>query len=89
MGYRIQYGPKKERPFRRKLAYLGLCIFAVAFTIRILGLHEQVGKLLIPGDPAVTAAAWERLISSIRSGGQLSDGIYVFCQEIIAGAGLY
>jgi hypothetical protein len=45
-----------------------------------------VQEVLLPGDPAVTAAALENMTEGLRSGESLLDAVTAFCREIIANA---
>ena len=41
---------------------------------------------LLPGDPAVTAAALENMAADLKAGQSVRDAITAFCAEIIAHA---
>lgn len=40
-------------------------------------------QLLIPGDPDVTAGAFDTLVRQVRAGEAVSDALRAFCQEIL------
>ena len=94
MPYRIDYhaGNSRRKPMHTKLPPPAikaiLIVFALiltAITIKIVGL-SWVQDVLLPGDPAVTAAALENMTDGLRSGQSLLDAVTTFCKEIIANA---
>ena len=94
MPYRIDYGAgtMRRKPLRTKLptptvkaVLIILVLIAGALTIKIVGL-SWVQDVLLPGDPAVTAAALENMTEGLRSGESLLDAVTAFCREIIANA---
>ncbi|MBE6975951.1 MAG: hypothetical protein E7439_01985 [Ruminococcaceae bacterium] len=91
MSYRIEYGTSGDRrkPILRKktvaaitAAALVFVLIAGALTVKIVGL-TWVQEVLLPGDPAVTAAALENLAADLQSGEPLLEAITAFCREII------
>lgn len=89
MAYRISYDSvgkyrqKKEK--NRKgifIAVLVLVLVIGAITVKSVGL-TWVQEVLLPGDPAVTAAALEGMVENLRNGENLYDAITAFCREII------
>lgn len=90
MGYRITYGPvkrKKEKPRRWPVWMAGVA--ALAVFVRIMGWDEVLLSFLLPGDPAVTAAALENMARSLGDGQGIAEAITGFCREIIGNAQLY
>ena len=94
MPYRIDYsaGCSRKKPLRPglpkptiKAALIVLVPLAGALTVKIVGL-SWVQEVLLPGDPAVTAAALENMTDGLRSGDSLLDAVTAFCREIIANA---
>ena len=95
MGYRIVYGPMKkargvERRYSRLAALTGL--FLVLFAAAVCCFWPEGAAVLrdwlLPGDPAVTAAAMEELSDSLRTGEDLFHALRTFCIRILEGAGL-
>ena len=94
MGYRIEYGDRaavrKERKGRSLLTRIVtvaciLSLVAGALAVKHAGL-TWVTDFLLPGDPAVTAAALENMVESIREGEPWGDAVTAFCREIIENA---
>ena len=94
MPYRIDYlsGGTRRRPLHTKLprtavktAIIILALIAGALTVKIIGL-PWVQEVLLPGDPAVTAAALENMTDGLRSGDSLVEAVTAFCREIIDNA---
>ena len=94
MPYRIDYtaGNSRRKPLRTKLppaaikaAIVVVALILCAITIKIVGLN-WVQDVLLPGDPAVTAAALENMTDGLRSGDSLLGAVTTFCKEIIANA---
>ena len=92
MGYKIQYncvGRKLESKKKSKAGiFAGLLVLLLviaAVTVKSVGL-QWVREVLLPGDPAVTAAALEGFVLDIKEGDTLVDAITAFCQEIVNGA---
>ncbi len=95
MSYRIDYGStgdqrKPLKPTQKHGAIAAvICIIALvagAISIKHTGL-TWVQEVLLPGDPAVTAAALENMVESIKDGSSLAAAVTAFCQEIINHAG--
>ena len=89
MGYRIAYEnignklDKKKRSWPSVIAVLCVgMLLTGAIAIKSVGL-KWVQEVLIPGDPAVTAAALEGMVADLRQGRSLVDAVTAFCQEII------
>ena len=92
MGYKIQYNcvGRKLEPKKRSKAgifagLLVLLLVVAAVTVKSVGL-QWVREVLLPGDPAVTAAALGGFVLDIKEGDTLVDAITAFCQEIVNGA---
>lgn len=95
MGYRIEYGSQGalRKPLKPKRAYS-----AIAATVCVLALvagaiavkHTSltwVQEVLLPGDPAVTAAALENMVDNIKQGDSIAEAVTAFCREIVEHAG--
>ncbi len=86
MGYRIEYGKEKKytehRKDPRKWMIIGICVAVLAIILEFTGVREK----LIPGDAAVTAAAFEELVMDLKAG---EPGAFAaFCREIVEHAQL-
>lgn len=91
MAYNIRYvsfGEEKKQPKEaqwRKRIGAGLLIVVLligAMTVKHRGL-PWVTEYLLPGDPAVTAAALEEMVMDLRDGESLHDAVTAFCREIM------
>ena len=49
---------------------------------------QVLRNLLLPGDSAVTAAAWAELTRELHAGAPVGSAVENFCREIFANAGL-
>lgn len=94
MAYRIDYGTAgtHRKPLRHKLSapafkatIFVLILVASAVTVKLVGL-TWVRDVLLPGDPAVTAAALDNMTDGLRNGESLLDAVTAFCREIIENA---
>lgn len=89
MGYQIQYEQIgqvtkiKKRPKAIISFILVALILVSAISVKAFAL-PWVQDVLLPGDPAVTAAAFETMVESLQEGTSLLDAIKAFCLEIIS-----
>ena len=92
MSYKIKYrsfGEEKRMPKdtgRRKAVAAAVLVLALVFgamSVKLKGLF-WVREYLLPGDPAVTAAALDGMAEDLRNGESLKDAIVAFCREIMA-----
>jgi len=93
MSYCVDYNPemkkryphiikiRKELPIRPVL--LSIAVVAVCYGVFRSGLL----RFLIPGDPAVTTAAFSGMVDDIGSGESVWQAFIDFCKEIIINAG--
>lgn len=95
MGYRIDYGPvKKVRGVEKRTSRLAALtgVFLLLFVITICCFWPEgtaaLRRMLLPGDPVVTAAAMEELADSLRTGEELYDSLRAFCVRILEGAAI-
>lgn len=90
MGYRIDYGSGKKTGGRRKKLRVGLiaaiCLCLLVAVLEISGLKTMLWNRLLPGDPAVTAAALDEMVQAIRSGESAAGAVTAFCMEIVENA---
>lgn len=91
MGYRITYasfGEENKMPAnkrRNSVIAAGILVAALilgAFAVKHTGLR-WVQEYLLPGDPAVTAAALEGFAQDLKEGESIKDAITTFCREIM------
>ena len=90
VSYRIVYGPDPvtEKNVRgtariRMLIASGFLIFA--WVVRVLWPEgrEVLAAWLLPGEAAVTQAAFLALLDNLRNGFGMADSLTVFCREIL------
>ena len=96
MGYHIQYGKTivktamLEPSAAKKKQPLWILILLV---ITVLGYTMQsnmdiLHDYILPGDPEITAAAFDALVDDIRQGERFGDAVTTFCLEIIENANI-
>lgn len=92
MGYKIMYasfGEEKKQPkemgLRNKVTAVVLIAVLLlgAMTVKNKGLR-WVKDYLLPGDPAVTAAALEDMVTDLKEGDSFYNAVTAFCREIVA-----
>ena len=89
MAYRITYESVEKPKSRFRLGRKGwvatalvLVLVLGAMAVKNSGL-DFVKTYLLPGDPAVTAAALEDLAEDLQQGESLIAAFRAFCEEII------
>ena len=91
MAYSIKYvsfGEKKKQSKDTKwkngmaAGLLVVVLLIGAMTVKHRGLG-WVTNYLLPGDPAVTAAALEGMVTDLKEGDNLYDAVSAFCREIM------
>ncbi len=89
MGYCIEYSKDMKPKTAKRRWILPAIIGSIALlaVLEFSGLKAQIASFFLPGDPAVTASAFDGLVDSIRAGERASDAVTAFCQEILANAG--
>lgn len=90
MGYIIQYDPEKNAQYPskavrhgRKGRYFVIAIFLCMIFVLAIRYRSAVQDWLIPGDTAVTTAAFETFSDEVRNGKPLGEAIAAFCKEVI------
>ena len=89
MAYRIQYdqvkAPAAGKMDKRGWAAVMMVALAIAaaVTVKVVGL-TWVQEVLLPGDPAVTAAALEGVVEDLKAGEGLLAALTAFCRYIMA-----
>jgi len=96
MSYRITYpsfGEEKKQPIAKRgwtgvaaAAFVAVLVIG-AIAVKNTGL-TWVKTYLLPGDPAVTAAALDGMVEDLRNGESIGEAVKTFCEEIIAHAGI-
>lgn len=96
MSYRVEYassGIKRKQIRQRRdrtLLLTGVCF--LIFLLIAGGFWPRgaqvLRNMLLPGDSAVTAAAWAELTRELHAGAPLGSAVENFCREIFANAGL-
>ncbi len=92
MGYQIRYDtvvmskPKKSSLGSWLVIGALLLLVAGAAAVRSAWL-PWVREVLLPGDPAVTAAALETMVAQLKGGQSITEAAAAFCREILAHAG--
>lgn len=91
MSYTVEYNPelrnsypmecKKTRKLPIKALVIAMGIFIVLYALNTAG----VLRLLIPGDPAVTAGAFSSMVENVRAGQTVSEAIFSLFKDIILG----
>ena len=92
MSYCVKYSPELGKRYpsvvkiRRKFpvgVLFGVLFFVVAAYALI---SSDVLHYLIPGDPAVTTAAFSLMVEEIGAGESVSEAFFSFCKEIVVNA---
>ena len=88
MSYRVEYSSSGiKRTQIRQRNGRALLLTAVCFLIFLL-IVGGFWPILLPGDSAVTAAAWAELTRELHAGAPVGSAVENFCREIFANAGL-
>ena len=51
--------------------------------------YNGLPDYLIPGDPYITRTAAVEMVSNMKNGASVKDAVFVFCKQILEGAGVY
>lgn len=92
MSYRVDYNPEMKNRYptfikiRKKLPIRPLLLSAVAIAACYGVFRSGVLRFLIPGDPAVTTAAFSGMVDDIGAGESVRQAFLTFCKEIIVNA---
>lgn len=94
MSYRITYtsfGEEKKMPeSKRKWTGVAAAVLVMVLVIGAIAVKNTglrwVQTFLLPGDPAVTAAALEDMVEDLKNGDSLGEAVTAFCREIVAHA---
>ena len=94
LGYRIEYDGgvgkyevRKYSPYKRPaLLTAAVCLFLLLTFFLWPEGADYIREALIPGENAVTAAAFENLTQRLRQGEPLQDAVTAFCSDVIHGS---
>lgn len=91
MSYTVEYNPelrksypmdhKRRRRMPVKALGVALAVIIILYALNTVG----VLRMLIPGDPVVTAGAFSEMVEQVRSGQTVSEAIFSFLRNVIAG----
>lgn len=87
MGYTIQYSPEASERYpisvrSKKWKYFLTVCLTVLLLFLAVRYRAELLRLLLPGDPDVTADAFAKLVTEIRAG-NAGDAVAAFCWEIL------
>ena len=90
MAYRIDYQSvsKAKKPKKRcyPILILSACLLAVLlFNTVLKDQRAMLLRILFPGDPAVTIASLDNMLTQLKDGAPFQEALLVFCQQVIAG----
>ena len=96
MSYRVEYSSSgiKRTQIRQKngRALLLTAAWFLIFLLVVGGFWprgaQALRDMLLPGDSAVTAAAWAELTRELHAGAPVVSAVENFCREIFTNAGL-
>lgn len=89
MSYHVSYNPELSHrypvvPQRRKKISKYLVVFGLIAALTAgAAWRGGILRLLIPGDPETTVAAFSTMVERVGMGEPLRESILGFCQEII------
>jgi hypothetical protein len=85
MGYRIVYGKQEKKIVSPKKIWLIVpAVILFALLLWPAG-RNTVRDIILPGDPDVTTAALQTLVSELGDGQGFGEAMTAFCKEIITG----
>lgn len=91
LGYRIDYGQPFDKKYpmparRSRLPWMvcgALLLFALLTNLYWPEGRTMLAEFLVPGDAAVTTAAFSDMVADVRAGEEVSDAVAAFCREIL------
>lgn len=93
MSYKVQYTPQDDYRYplikqhgRRNRG--GVWGFLLLILLVLLIVYNGVPDFVFPGNPQITRAAVKEMVTNMENGTAVKDAIYVFCKQIIEGAGV-
>lgn len=91
MGYRIEYGHRKEKSVERRRSWLCLAAFALFLALVIRFWPEgrrAAAEFLFPGGAERACQAAEAFARDLSAGMPVQEAADNFCRDIFSGAGL-
>ena len=88
MSYSIRYNPDLNKKYPKSKNYKPISVKRLA-VIGLLIVFAYVSaskgwyKILLPGNPDVTASALSSFVEKIGEGKPIKEAVYSFCEEII------
>ena len=92
MSYYVEYNPELKNRYpvkknrRPKQTALLVVVILLVITLSYSVFGGKLLKILIPGDPQITAAAFSGFVEQVGSGKPIREAVFCFFQEIICGA---
>ncbi len=87
MSYQIQYSPEFAKQYpskpKQKRSPLPLVAISAALLLVYIAVKTNIFSILLPGDEAVTVAAFSSLVESVESGIPVRSSLLEFCRKII------
>ena len=93
MSYCVDYNPEMKNRYpslsgiRKRLPVTPILWSVVGIAVIYGIFRSDVWQYLIPGDPAVTTAAFSSMVDDIGEGESIRQAFLTFCKEIIFSAG--
>ena len=90
MGYRVDYNPEMKGRYpafvkiRKKKTVRPLLLSVFVIVVCYCLYHFELLRYFIPGDAAVTTAAFSGMVDNIGAGGSVRQAFLDFCKEIIS-----
>ena len=92
MSYQIIYGPQKRplkstrKNLKRSSMIAGILLIVFLVTLRVTGYGSVIWQSILPGDPEITANAFQNMTDALKCGNGLPQAITTFCETVIEGA---
>lgn len=87
MSYQIQYNPELNKQYTtkriQKRNLLPLIVLIGVLIVAYVAIQTNIISILVPGEEAVTAAAFSELVDNVESGVPVRESLLTFCREII------
>ena len=88
MSYHIAYNPELGKRYpsaikKRNKLQLTVVLLMIVILASIPITKGGLLRCLIPGDPAVTSAAFSALVESVGAGEPVKEALFSFCEDII------
>ncbi len=88
MAYLVRYEPELDHKYssvnnkKNKWMYIvALCLIVIIGLVP--GFRNWMWDFMIPGDPRITVAAFENMVSDVAAGENMSEVFAAFCREIL------